>query len=165
MIIFLLSGLWHGANLTYVCWGFYHGLLLVIAILIGCNTKYKEVVASSSILPAFKDIIHIVLVFLFVVYGWIIFRADSLSQFVGFTSRMLSQGLFTKPNIWGMNMNSKLMMIAVLLFVEWIMRNKEHGLDLSCCKYALLRYSIYTFLLFLIFVYGGNAVNFIYFQF
>lgn len=165
MIIFLLSGLWHGANLTYVCWGGYHGLLLVIAILIGCNTKYKDVVASNSILPTYKEVIHIVTVFVLVVFGWIIFRADSLTLFVGYTSRMLTQGLFTKPDIYGFNMNSIFMMIAILLSLEWILRKKEHGLDLSCCKYAFFRYSIYTFLMFLIFAYGGNAVNFIYFQF
>lgn len=165
MIVFLLSGLWHGANPTYVCWGLYHGLLLVIAILIGCNTKYKDVVASHSLLPTFKELLQLVSVFLLIVFGWIIFRADNITQFVGYTSRLLSQGLFAKPDIYGMNMNSKLLMIAILLFVEWCMRKKEHGLDLSCCKYSMFRYSIYTFLLFLIFAYGGNTVNFIYFQF
>lgn len=165
MIIFLLSGLWHGANLTYVNWGGYHGLLLVIAILLGCNRKYKDVVAAHSFVPSAREIFQILVVFLLVVYGWIIFRADSMTQLFGYTERLFSSSLFSKPEVYDMNMNSKIMMILILLVTEWIMRRKEHGLDLSSCRYSALRWSIYSFLLFMIFAFGGNTVNFIYFQF
>lgn len=165
MVIFLLSGLWHGANLTYVNWGGYHGVLLICAILLGYNTKYKDVVAAGRLFPSIREIVKITVVFLLVVYGWVIFRADSMTQLFGYTDRMFSSSLLSKPEIYDMNMNSKLLMIMILLGMEWIMRTKEHGLDLSSFGCTALRWSIYSFLLFMIFAFGGNSVNFIYFQF
>ena len=47
MVVFLLSGLWHGADWSFVAWGAYHGLLLALLILLNGNTKYEHVVADD----------------------------------------------------------------------------------------------------------------------
>ena len=58
-----------------------------------------------------------------------------------------------------------LLSIVVMLLVEWVQRSKRHGLDLSGIKYGAVRYAAYLAALFLIFALGGQAENFIYFQF
>jgi hypothetical protein len=56
-------------------------------------------------------------------------------------------------------------MIIVLLVVEWTQREHQHGLNLSKVKWAPVRYAIYYAIIFIIFQYGGEQQDFIYFQF
>lgn len=162
MIIFLLSGLWHGADWSFVAWGAYHGLLLVLLILLNRNTKYEQVVAYGKFLPSLKELGQMLFVFLLATFGWMMFRADNMTQFVDYTSRMFSADLMSMPRIDG---NTGLLLnIGLLIVVEWFMRNKKHGLDIVSVP-AYLRYAIYLGMAFVIFAFGGNTVNFIYFQF
>ena len=57
------------------------------------------------------------------------------------------------------------MNIIVLMVVEWLQRGKPHVLDISSIKKGYLRWMVYFGLLFFLFAFGGNATNFIYFQF
>ena len=70
-VIFLLSGLWHGANWTFIVWGAYHALLFLPLILLGKNRKYTNVVAEGKLLPRVKEICMMLLTFLLVALGWI----------------------------------------------------------------------------------------------
>ena len=47
LIVFLLSGLFHGADWTFVFWGLYHGLFLSLLLIIGSRSKYKDIVADG----------------------------------------------------------------------------------------------------------------------
>lgn len=74
MITFLLSGLWHGANWTFVLWGFAHGLALIVSTHLKINTS--------------KCIRHITTIsFVFIL--WILFRSESISDFITFISIMI----------------------------------------------------------------------------
>lgn len=64
------------------------------------------------------------------------------------------------PGVTGVSLG-----IVILLVVEWLQRRREHGLDLSGMKVAVLRYAVYLCVLFLMFAFGGHSENFIYFQF
>lgn len=66
MIIFLVSGLWHGANWTFICWGTFHALLFLPLLLMKKNRKYRDTVAENRILPSFKEIGQITITFLLV---------------------------------------------------------------------------------------------------
>lgn len=70
-VTFLISGLWHGANYTFIVWGAIHGLAQVIENLFGVK-KYKE---SKGVLGW----IRILVVFLFVNFAWIFFRAPDMT--------------------------------------------------------------------------------------
>lgn len=80
MIIFLVSGLWHGANWTFICWGTFHALLFLPLLLMKKNRKYRDTVAENRILPSFKEIGQITITFLLVMIGWIIFRAENIKE-------------------------------------------------------------------------------------
>ena len=50
-IVWGISGLWHGANWTFISWGLFHATFLAIYNLLGINTKYKEIVAHGNFFP------------------------------------------------------------------------------------------------------------------
>lgn len=71
ILTMLLSGLWHGANWTFVCWGGLHGLFLI------CNSAYKNIMGKKNIAP---KIINIIVTCFFATFAWIFFRANSISD-------------------------------------------------------------------------------------
>lgn len=169
MIVFLLSGLWHGADWSFVAWGAYHGLLLVLLILLNRNTKYEHVVAYDRVLPSFKEFGQIVLVFALATFGWMMFRADDMTQFIDYTWHMCSADLFSMPKLAGYYI--LFANIALMFVIEWFMRRNTHGLDfknLTAKRYTLYtatRYTLYTIVFILILLFGGHTENFIYMYF
>ncbi len=162
-VIFLLSGFWHGANWTFIAWGAYHALLFLPLILLGRNRRYRDTVAEGKLLPSLKEVGQMLLTFFLVVIGWVVFRAESIGQAWDYLGGIFSASLFTRPDAPGVTGFS--FAIVVMLLVEWVQRSKRHGLDLSGIKYGAVRYAAYLAALFLIFALGGQAENFIYFQF
>lgn len=75
MIIFLISGLWHGANWTFILWGFLHGILVCMER--ACNPVLKKI----------PSLLRWILIFTTVNVLWVLFRADSVSQFILFVSQ------------------------------------------------------------------------------
>jgi D-alanyl-lipoteichoic acid acyltransferase DltB (MBOAT superfamily) len=162
-IIFLVSGLWHGANWTFIVWGAYHALLFLPLILTGKNRKYTNQVAEGRILPTLKELGQMLLTFFLSVFGWVIFRSENIEQAWEYVCRVCNESVFTIPEA---KENSALFMnIIVLMVVEWLQRGKPHVLDISSIKKGYLRWMVYFGLLFFLFAFGGNATNFIYFQF
>ena len=162
-VIFLLSGLWHGANWTFIAWGAFHALLFLPLILMGKNRKYRDTVAEGRFLPSFKEFGQMLLTFFLATVGWIIFKADSIGQAWNYLKGICSTSLFSRPDASGVT--GFAVAIVVMLLVEWFHRDKEHGFDLSGIKWGVVRYAAYLAVLFLTFAFGGHAVNFIYFQF
>lgn len=164
LIVFLVSGLWHGADWTFVAWGAYHGLLLCLLILLGKSKRFKaNTVAHDRLLPSLKEFGQMALTFALATLGWIIFRAESIEQFIAIMKGIIDPSLFTKPTANGLT--GLMLCIIILAIVEWTMRKKEYGLEISDIHPAIIRYCMYLLILFLVFAFGGNAVNFVYFQF
>ena len=170
-IIFLLSGFWHGANWTFVLWGAYHALLFVPLLLMGKNRRYRDTVATITLpdgtiktkwLPSLKELGQMLLTFVLAVFGWIIFRAESILQIGEHIGGICNPTLFTMPNVAGIS--ALLMNIVILVMVEWLSRTRNHGLDIKT-MHPVLRCAIYFGLLFILFAFSGQTVNFIYFQF
>ena len=162
-VIFLLSGFWHGANWTFIAWGAYHALLFLPLILLGKNRRFRDTVAEGRLLPSLKEFGQILLTFVLVLFGWILFRADSIGDAWQYVCGIFSKSLFSAPDASGVTGFS--FAIVIMLIVEWLQRKKEHALDLSNVNVAVLRYAVYLAVLFLTFALGGHAENFIYFQF
>lgn len=157
-IIFLVSGLWHGANWTFVLWGAYHAILFLPLILLGKNRKYMDS-------PTLKDFPRILLTFLLVVFGWIIFRAENITQFAEYVQGMCNTSLFSIPWLMDRDLYIPLAIsIVLMLVVEWINRNGEHGLYLLPNN-RWLRLLIYYAIFAMMFFYTGENQTFIYFQF
>ena len=166
LIVFFVSGLWHGANWTFICWGLYHACLIAIYILLGINTKSKDVVAQGRLLPSVREFCQLAITFFLAVVGWIIFRSENMPQAYEFLSRMFTtmfdQGLYIAHGkrylIWGF----------LMLLFEWLQRDKQHALQLShqgLFRYAPARFALYAVLVYIMFLYAGTVQTFIYFQF
>ncbi len=175
-IIFALSGLWHGANWTFVIWGLYHALLFVPLMLLNQNRRNTGVVAEGRMLPTFKELLQMGLTFMLVIIGWVIFRAESIHEAMEYIARMFSRSLFNAPNGLGLAeyMWSGTYLCIVFLFtIEWLQRNKQHGLQIDSStkifflpNIVTMRYIIYLILLFIISLHmWGQSAEFIYFQF
>jgi D-alanyl-lipoteichoic acid acyltransferase DltB (MBOAT superfamily) len=165
-IVFGVSGLWHGANWTFVCWGLYHGCLIVIYKLLHINTKDKDILAAGRWLPTVKDMCRVVVTFLLVVVGWVIFRAENISQAWDFVSRMF----LTAFDDFHFRLGSinTFMAILLLMIVEYLQRNKDHVLqfpDNRVFRCSSVRYTLYACIVLLMFFYAGEVQTFIYFQF
>lgn len=164
MIIFLLSGLWHGANWTFIVWGVYHACLFLPLLLLGKNRKYRDTVAEGRFWPKGKEVVQMGITFGMVVLGWVIFRAENIEQAVAYFKNMFSASLFSWPEWEGREI--ALGGILILLLVEWIQRGKEHALAIDRqIPYKGMRWGIYYMLVLLILMFGGESVDFIYFQF
>ena len=165
-VIFLLSGFWHGANWTFIAWGAYHAFLFLPLILLGKNRKHTDIVAAGRILPTFKEAGQMLLTFFLAVIGWIIFRAESIVQAWKYICGICDASLFSVP--WLKNRMFYIPLFAfiiVMLVVEWLQRDKQHGLVMNKIEHSIVRYLVYYAILLSIIMYFGAKEAFIYFQF
>ena len=174
-VIFLLSGFWHGANWTFVLWGAYHALLFVPLLLLNKNRRYRDTVATITLpdgtiktkwLPSLKEAGQMLLTFSLAVFGWIIFRAQDISQFGEVISTICSDSLLTIPFLKTRRFYIPLVInILILLVVEWLNRTKQHGLA-KISEKCYVRYVVYYILIFImIYAQPTSDATFIYFQF
>lgn len=164
LIIFLVSGFWHGANWTFVVWGVYHALLFFPLFILGINRKYTDIVANNRLLPTFKETFQMLFTFLLVMIGWIIFRAESISQAWDYIYRMCTE-FHVSPIVHG---KKTLLYVFFLLLIEWVQRRKQHGLQFTATgilRYTPVRYSLYIVFALIILIFAGTQAEFIYFQF
>lgn len=166
--IFLVSGFWHGANWTFVVWGFLHALYFLPLQIFGQNRKNLEGIDESKLLPSLRELTGIVTTFFLVVIAWIFFRAENVSMAFDYVARVFSLSLFSVPEI---NIAELLLPLAILIGVEWVNRHEKHGLGrVSFAWWPLansraVRWSSYYALIVLILFLGSEPQTFIYFQF
>ena len=164
-LVWGISGLWHGASLTFVCWGLYHAMLLAVYHLSGINTKHDHVVAFGRVLPSVREFFQMLMTFALAVIGWIFFRAEDIQQAYDFISRMFLN-LFDGFSI--QHGKQLLLYVVGLTVVEWLQRDKQHALQFPHVKpfcYRWVRWCVYYILLILIAQNAGLEQTFIYFQF
>lgn len=160
-IIFLVSGLWHGANWTFIFWGILHALFFLPLLL--NNEPRPKVNLEEKIIFNFHSVGKIITVFLLVNFAWIIFHADNIEQTVLIFSKIFSKSLFSKP--YGVLPALPILIFASCMFIyEWKASNKEYALSLLPKK-KILRWGLYTFIIILIVFYQGKSAQFIYFNF
>ena len=166
LIVWAVSGLWHGANWTFICWGLYHAVLLIVYNLLGISSKKKPDVAAGRWLPSIKELLQMVITFVLAVIGWIIFRCEDMNQAVHFIGHMFSSLTDGPLLIYG---RKGLYMGVIVLLVEWLQRDKQHALEMNpargLLKFTAVRYLIYIAILLAMFFMAGQVQTFIYFQF
>ena len=160
-IVFLLSGLWHGANWTFVVWGAYNAVLIVVGRWLWKSSSKEDR------LVGWKDLGAVISTFILVVLGWVVFRADNLSDAVGYLYS-LTDALASFS--FGMPAYGKMAIVYCVLFViiEWVQRDRICPLQLSGCwlgQYRWSRWLVYYLLFMLTFFGRGEEQTFIYFQF
>ena len=149
MIVMILGGLWHGAALSYMVWGLYHGVLLVI-----------ERFASQFIRPReclLTHIIRICFVFGFVSLGWLLFKLNNFSDVVSY----LNQAFIVRSGTTGSGILFCVLLYSLPIGAYYL----NHLLTLKYQKNFLDRNVVYAILLFFIVTNSGGSNAFIYFQF
>ena len=159
-IIFIVSGFWHGANWTFIIWGALNAVYFLPLLLRNKNRTNLNVAAEGQILVTFKEAVQILTTFLLTILAWVFFRAASVGDAFNYIYSMLSKSLFTLPTID----LKPLAFIGILIFVEWLQRHNQHGLE-KVSKSLFIRWSTYALIIFLIILFGAQSQSFIYFQF
>lgn len=165
LIIFLVSGFWHGANWTFIVWGAYHAFLFFPLMLLGMNRKYTDVVAAGKVLPSIKELFQMLGTFILAVIGWIIFRAENIGQAWDYLSRICDSSIVSISFEYG---KKALIYVLILIIVEWLQRNKQHALQIEergLFKYRTARMIFYYLFICAIMILSGKQETFIYFQF
>ncbi|WP_342667689.1 MBOAT family O-acyltransferase [Aquimarina latercula] len=159
LVVFLLSGLWHGANLTFIFWGLIHGIILIFTVFINNETKFEVFLQNQN--SIIVDFLRMSVTFFIVTIAWVFFRADSITEAFGYLDRIFSSTLFSIPQ------GNKLFLILLIgyLGIEWFQKKREHLLDIQYISSKSIRYLIYYVTVFVVFYYAGDLQTFIYFQF
>jgi D-alanyl-lipoteichoic acid acyltransferase DltB (MBOAT superfamily) len=153
-IVFIVSGLWHGAKWTFVVWGGLHALLFLPVFLIGTNRKHVgKSLNDNSIVDTLRELPQIVITFLFVTIAWIFFRADSLELAFGYLKGMM---IFSGKEAVSLNPTLVGALIAFVLF-DFFKMIRHRLIDNMAVDCVLLFAVLY--------MRSISQVDFIYFQF
>jgi D-alanyl-lipoteichoic acid acyltransferase DltB (MBOAT superfamily) len=166
-IIFLVSGFWHGANWTFIMWGFLNALYIMPSIVFNTNRNNLEIVAKGKYLPTLKELSDILITFTLTVFAWIFFRATSLTHAFNYISEIFSRSLFSIPFFPGIQNSFKCIIITfIFIIIEWIGRENKYAIENMGLKWHRpLRWTMYYALSLSIFYFSGKEQQFIYFQF
>ena len=163
-IIFLVSGFWHGANWTFIIWGALNALYFLPIFLTNNNRNNLDIVAHNKYLPCIKEFLLICLTFGLTVFAWIFFRAENIGHAISYIKAIFSPSLFEHSEIFPSGL---LLLILFFLFIEWINRNKQYGLEkFSKQKFKFLDVLLLYIVFWSIIIWNSSKkVEFIYFQF
>lgn len=178
MIVFLISGLWHGANWSYVVWGGLNGLYQVIgAVFTPLRNKIKEKLHLEKIrLPL--TIIYILVTFMLVDFTWIFFRADTIQHafdVIGSIFHMNDPALLANGTLYDFGLSKSNFVVLGVALIILLMADicKYHGIKVRrvvldaniVVRWTIIITGILSILIFGIWGSGYSATNFIYFQF
>lgn len=166
-VVFLVSGLWHGANWTFVVWGGLHAFYFVFSLL---TKKYRSFFTNFfklNKLPTFYKFLQMLITFHLVVFAWIFFRANNIGDAFVIIQNLQSISLSDKILING-NLTEFIIAIVAIAFME-IIHLFERGTKLPIyieSKPLWLRWCWYYTMLFSILLFSVvNKSPFLYFQF
>ncbi len=159
-LIFIISGLWHGANWKFMLWGLIHSLFYIPLFLVGKNRKYIfSIVSKNNILPTFRELLQMLLTFSVTSIAWVFFRADSVSVGFQYLINMILKFSIPKDN------RSGILFVIILIIFDWTFKKDERNPLNYKNKY--FRRLIYLSLSYLVFAHFQiiDLSQFIYFQF
>ncbi len=167
IVIFLVSGFWHGANWTFIFWGAFHALAFIPVFLMGRNTIYKNnVVGEHSFFPSLIEIGQMLLTFAIVTFSRIFFRSDSITDAFAYINQIIfnfSYDVYHHPR--GYRMIDYFVLLAVFILYEYrIRRDPREPFKFKSKTVRFLAYAIVV-LGMLLFYDSGVDRSFIYFQF
>ena len=183
LLVFLISGLWHGANWTYVIWGGIHSLFYFISRwTTGLRTRFGEIIKVNYI-PNIYNFCQIVVTFNLVCFAWIFFRADSIADAITITKKIFISVMNLSTVTLDFDMFFSLawipldfellelfialLAIGVMETIHYFQKTKPFCTFLRM-KPTALRWSFYCMMTWAILIfgkYGDNAKEFVYFQF
>jgi len=167
-VVFLVSGLWHGANWTFIVWGAVHAIFFLSLLILKKNRPRLEITDKGSLFPRLSSLIGMATTFLITTMAWVFFRSKSIGEAVIYFKQMFSYKLFSFPEIVKeTNVKICLVFLFVFISVEWLGRNHEFAIEKIDQFFGrAMRWAIYAFIIFLLGMYTPTQqIPFIYFQF
>ena len=173
-IVFLVSGLWHGANWTFIIWGAIHGFYLVFALV---TQKYRDYINKLLLIDKLP-FISVITTFILAAFAWIFFRANNLSTAIYISTHIFTgipeliskvlhhQSIYQQIEPTGKG--DLLLPFLLIIFLESVhyLQSKVSISKLFLSKPAYIRWTIYYCLvLAIIFMGVFEDRQFIYFQF
>jgi D-alanyl-lipoteichoic acid acyltransferase DltB (MBOAT superfamily) len=175
MVVFLVSGLWHGANTTFIIWGALHGTYQIIGDIL--TPVKKKLVKRLNIRTEQYNykLLQIVITFILVDFAWIFFRVNTYKDALTIIKNMFyfNPWIFIDNSIYNLGLDSKeffvaVMSIIVVLVMNLLQRKKDFSLQFSK-QNIVFRWLIYVSAVIAILIFGIFAgydpQQFIYFQF
>jgi alginate O-acetyltransferase complex protein AlgI len=185
-IVFLVSGLWHGANWTFVVWGALHGIYMISSIVtLKWREKFNKAIGLIKI-PRIHKLLQIIFTFILVNIGWVFFRANNVSEAWEILKK-IATWIYSIPSlIWthvpisqiieydtwkdklGLDTVSLCIIIGAILFMEIVhlIQRETSVRQFMSEKPRYLRWVIYLILIWAILILGVfGEREFIYFQF
>lgn len=166
LLVFLVSGLWHGANWTFLAWGLIHGLIFISERFIFIGSDQRD--TSNSVgMGKWKMLAKSLLTFFWVTCAFIFFRSNTVQTAFQYFEKMITFGdsvtqrFPESENLW------KIIPITLIMFaIEWKGRNHPFALGkLDQRIPSYIRYPSYYVLVFLILYFSSKPMKFVYFQF
>lgn len=171
-IIFLVSGFWHGANWTFIIWGFLNALYIMPSVIFNTNRTNIEIVAKGRVLPSFKDLFSMLLTFILTLFAWIFFRANNLHHAISYIKGIFVGLVHRSAYIETINLVSWKVgfaipfMVILFFLIEWIGREQKYAIEkIGLRWYKPFRWAMYYCIILSIFYFSGKEQQFIYFQF
>jgi alginate O-acetyltransferase complex protein AlgI len=174
-IVFILSGLWHGASWTFVIWGALHGAYLIAGRFTAGFRERCAVAIGLARFPSLRRAFAVVMTFQLVAFAWLFFRATSLANAGELLARLrdapsfLSPGVMPLATLVSLSREGQLLiaasLIVVLLYVEFA-ASRAGAVERWARTPVWLRWTAYDALILLMLWIGDlGARSFIYFQF
>jgi len=160
-VIFIISGVWHGAGWNYILWGFLHFVYYLPTLFGERDKKNLQIVAKGKIFPSIKEVIFILSTFFWTTVGWIFFRSGNLTNGILYIYQIFKSPADLIPKyryIYGY--------LICFIVIEWLGREKEYPIELNKNAAFWKKILLSWILLTLLTLFGKfNQSEFIYFQF
>jgi alginate O-acetyltransferase complex protein AlgI len=174
-MVFLLSGLRHGANWTFVVWGALHGAYLVLGRFTASVRARVAALTGLARLPALHRLMQRVITFQLVAFAWLFFRATSMDHAWHLLTRLGDGAFWARPDatsVWRLFSSTRdghlligAALIALLLAVEWLAARPAAAHRWAATPVWLRWPSYYALVVIILWMGDLGARSFIYFQF
>ena len=160
-VVFVLCGLWHGANWTFVLWGMYHGVFLILERITGIrdvpSEKYMAVRRATTLL--------------IVIIGWVLFRSTDISQAAGFLRAMFTVSDLPLSYELSLALNYRNVLFMIVALIVFFLPREFSGIKILISKRDLTSVLVCALIIFLLLpfcaalIVGGSTSPFIYYRF
>ncbi|WP_286965777.1 MBOAT family O-acyltransferase [Flavobacterium sp. UBA4854] len=161
-IIFVVSGFWHGANWTYIVWGFINAVYFLPLLISNSNRNNMDSIVLKWNLDSVKVLFSILTTFLLTCIAWVFFRAKTITDAVLYLKRIFTNGEFSPQYLDNERYNYELLLIiGLFVLVEWNNRTKVEPIS---GKRSFLKMALAILAILALGTYSDYK-EFIYFQF
>ncbi|PHS62297.1 MAG: membrane-bound O-acyltransferase family protein [Flavobacterium sp.] len=166
LLVFVISGLWHGAAITFIIWGFIHGIIIVIE---KAFSNYNVIIKRERF---FSGLFFTIFTFIIVCFAWIFFRANSFSDSIYIAQNIINfSPVFN--NFYNLGLAPHEFFLAIIAVINLLIfdyiHKKYNALKLLNRIHFIGRSIVYVVIVFVIIIFGiygdDSASEFIYFQF